>query len=153
MQHQKTQKGSLRNDRHPPFLGVLRELARAYQAFSITSAEHVRQLGLTPAQFDVIATLGNTPGIPLHELTTRTLITKGTLTGVLDRLELKGLVQRVVATADRRSYRAVLTPAGADLFAQTFPAHRDYLAQFFRNLNDLELEAIQQALVTLRQCF
>ncbi|MEB8492371.1 MarR family transcriptional regulator, partial [Acidithiobacillus ferriphilus] len=43
-----------------PFLAVLRELAQAYHAFSAYSAAHVRQLGLTPAQFDVIATLGNT---------------------------------------------------------------------------------------------
>ena len=152
MRNQEIEGRPSQNDAHPPFLGVLRELARAYQAFSVTSAEHVRQLGLTPSQFDVIATLGNTPGIPLHELTTRTLITKGTLTGVLDRLEIKGLVQRAVA-ADRRSYRAVLTPAGEDLFAQAFPAHMDYLAQFFRNLNGPELQAIQQALSTLRHCF
>ena len=48
-----------------PFLAVLRELAQAYHAFSAYSAAHVRQLGLTPAQFDVIATLGNTQGMPL----------------------------------------------------------------------------------------
>ncbi|MHB1515887.1 MAG: MarR family winged helix-turn-helix transcriptional regulator [Acidiferrobacteraceae bacterium] len=152
MQHQETQERPSQNDARPPFLGVLRELALAYQAFSATSAGHVRQLGLTPSQFDVIATLGNTPGIPLHELTTRTLITKGTLTGVLDRLELKGLVRRAVAE-DRRSYHAVLTPAGEDLFAQVFPAHMSYLAQFFRNLDGPELQAIQQALSTLRHCF
>ncbi|MHB8253814.1 MAG: MarR family winged helix-turn-helix transcriptional regulator [Acidiferrobacter sp.] len=136
----------------PLFLDVLRELALAYQAFSATSAEHVRGLGLTPSQFDVIATLGNTPGIPLHELTARTLITKGTLTGVLDRLETKGLVRRESAV-DRRSYRAVLTAAGEELFAHAFPAHLDYLAQFFRNVDHQGLQDMQRTLRTLRHCF
>ncbi len=147
-----SQETSRSNEARPAFLGVLRELARTYQAFSATSAAHLRQLGLTPSQFDVIATLGNTPGIPLHELTTRTLITKGTLTGVLDRLELKGLVRRVVAV-DRRSYHAVLTAAGEELFARVFPAHIAYLAQFFGALKEPDLHAIEQALSTLRHCF
>jgi hypothetical protein len=40
------------------FLPAMRELVRAYQAFSAYSETHVRQFDLTPAQFDVIATLG-----------------------------------------------------------------------------------------------
>jgi MarR family transcriptional regulator, 2-MHQ and catechol-resistance regulon repressor len=40
------------------FLPAMRELVRAYQAFSAYSETHVRQFDLMPAQFDVIATLG-----------------------------------------------------------------------------------------------
>jgi MarR family 2-MHQ and catechol resistance regulon transcriptional repressor len=50
---------------------------------------------LTPSQFDIIATLGNTPGMTLQGIGEKTLITKGTLTGVVDRLQEKGLVDRV----------------------------------------------------------
>lgn len=70
-------------------LPVIRELVRAFQAFEQYSARHVRELGLTPPQFDVIATLGNTPGMSCKELSEKTLITKGTLTGVIDRLDRK----------------------------------------------------------------
>ena len=38
---------------------MLRELARCYQAFEAYSASHIRGLDLTPAQFDIVATLGN----------------------------------------------------------------------------------------------
>ncbi|HQT27400.1 MAG TPA: MarR family transcriptional regulator, partial [Burkholderiales bacterium] len=83
-------------------LPVIRELARTYQAFTHYSAAHVRELGLTPPQFDVICTLGNTQGMPLCRLAEKTLITKGTLTGVLDRLEQKGLLKRIVPPENRR---------------------------------------------------
>jgi DNA-binding MarR family transcriptional regulator len=73
---------------------MLRELARCYQAFEAHSGAHVRSLGLTPAQFDIVATLGNTPGMSFKELGEKTLITKGTLTGVVDRLEAQRLVRR-----------------------------------------------------------
>ena len=136
-----------------PFLAVLRELAQAYHAFSAYSAAHVRQLGLTPAQFDVIATLGNTQGMPLSQLAQQTLITKGTLTGIIDRLEEKGLVRREVPTGDRRSFLAVLTPAGETLFAQVFPAHIAYLRRAFAEGDEGELEQVRRTLRELRGRF
>ena len=136
-----------------PFLAVLRELAQAYHAFSAYSATHVRQLGLTPTQFDVIATLGNTQGIPLSELAQKTLITKGTLTGIIDRLEEKNLVRREVPVGDRRSFLAVLTPAGEALFARVFPAHIAYLRQTFADVNADDLEQVRRILRELRGRF
>lgn len=72
-----------------PFIRVMQELARAYQAFSAYSNAHVRQFDLTPAQFDVIATLGNSQGMTMGDIGEKNLITKGTLTGVVDRLVQK----------------------------------------------------------------
>jgi DNA-binding MarR family transcriptional regulator len=54
-----------------PFLPSLRELVCCYQAFYTRSAAHLRTLGLTPPQFDIVATLGNTPGMTPKELGTR----------------------------------------------------------------------------------
>ncbi|MBN6742320.1 MarR family transcriptional regulator [Acidithiobacillus sp. MC6.1] len=136
-----------------PFLAVLRELAQAYHAFSAYSAAHVRQLGLTPAQFDVIATLGNTQGMPLSQLAQQTLTTKGTLTGIIDRLEEKDLVRREVPAGDRRSFLAVLTPAGEALFSQVFPSHIAYLRQAFANVDTDDLERVRRALRELRGRF
>ena len=136
-----------------PLLAVLRELAQAYHAFAAYSAAHVRQLGLTSAQFDVIATLGNTQGMPLTQLAQKTLITKGTLTGIIDRLEEKGLVCREVPVGDRRSFLAVLTPAGEALFAQVFPAHIAYLSRVFANVDAGDLEQVRRTLRALRSRF
>jgi MarR family transcriptional regulator, 2-MHQ and catechol-resistance regulon repressor len=132
---------------------LLRELVRAYQAFSAYSEAHVRQLGLTPAQFDVIATLGNTAGMCMGELGERTLITKGTLTGVIDRLEQKQFVQRKVSAGDRRSVVIRLTPQGEALFVRVFPAHMAYLKQRFDQMEPSELELLTVLLSRLRQVF
>ncbi len=135
------------------FIPVMRELVRAFQAFSHYSAEHIRNAGLTPPQFDVISTLGNTEGMPLHKLAEKTLITKGTLTGVIDRLEHKGLLQRIVPAGNRRSFIAVLTPAGEKLFDEIFPAHIEYLGQRFGRLSETELETTATVLKRLRSLF
>lgn len=136
-----------------PFMPTVRELVRAYQAFRSYSDAHIRQIGLTSSQFDVISTLGNTPGMTFNKLAEKTLTTKGELTGIIDRLEKKGLVRREVPPEDRRSFLAVLTPEGERMFEQTFPSHIAYLKQRFERLDKQELEQIGVALDKIKNLF
>ena len=133
------------------FLKTLRELARCYQAFERYSGAHVRELGLTPDQFDIIATLGNTEGMSFKELGEQTLITKGTLTGVVDRLEARGLVERIASDVDRRSTIVRLTRAGEREFARTFAAHIGHLKAAFGALDEPELKRLEGLLARLRE--
>src|SRR3989442_13232429 len=114
-----------------PFMNVLRPLVETYFAFMDKGVSHIRSLGLTPSQFDVIATLGETEGMTCKELSEKTLVTKGTLTGVLDRLEKKGLIERVPSREDRRGTLIPLTPKGAARFREVVPAPIHHLKPFF----------------------
>jgi DNA-binding MarR family transcriptional regulator len=134
-----------------PFLATLRELARCYQAFEAYSAAHIRTLGLTPPQFDIVATLGNTEGMTFKDLGERTLITKGTLTGVVDRLAEKKLVRRVASPTDGRSQIVQLTAKGETLFARIFPEHIAYAKRAFGQLSGDELEQTRLSLLCLRR--
>lgn len=133
-----------------PFLSAVRELARCYQAFEAYSSAHIRTLGLTPPQFDIVATLGNTPGMSFKELGEKTLITKGTLTGVVDRLTDKQLVRRVASPSDGRSQIVQLTPQGEALFAEVFPVHLAHARRAFVSLDAAELDSIRLAMARLR---
>lgn len=136
-----------------PFLAVLRELARCYQAFESYSAAHIRTLGLTPPQFDIVATLGNTPGMSFKELGEKTLITKGTLTGIVDRLETRRLVKRSASPDDGRSMIVRLTPSGERLFQSAFAAHLDHMRLALGGLDASRLRQIEATLGELRETF
>ena len=137
-----------------PHLKVLRPLVEAYLAFWRTDSRHVRSLRLTPSQFDVIATLGDTEGLTCAELSAATLVTKGTLTGVLDRLEGKGLIRRIPVEADRRSTRICLTEKGDRLFQKTFAVHIAFIRPYFeRALSTAEADQLRRLLIRLRQSF
>lgn len=135
------------------FIPAMRELARAYQAFSAYSDAHVRQFDLTPSQFDVIATLGNTQGMTMGDIGEKTLITKGTLTGVVDRLVQKQLVQRETPADNRRSVIVHLTPAGQTVFEEVFPSHIAHLKERFEQLSPSDLEQLNRLLERLRHAF
>lgn len=134
-------------------LRTIRRLVTAYQAFSAYSAAQIRTLGLTAPQFDVLATLGDQPGMTCRELGERTLITKGTLTGVLDRMAQRGLLSREPLEHDRRSVFVRLTPAGERLFAKVFPEHARHLSEHMRCLDRKELEQLDALLERLAAGF
>jgi DNA-binding MarR family transcriptional regulator len=135
------------------YLRTLRELAECYHAFSRHSAADVRRLGYTPAQFDIVATLGNTDGMTFKALGEKTLITKGTLTGVVDRLEARGVVRRAASPADARSTVVRLTRKGEREFERVFRAHVAYLRRAFAVLGSDEMDRLDALLARLRKGF
>jgi DNA-binding MarR family transcriptional regulator len=144
----------IRDYKDDPYLSLLRPLVEAYLAFYRVGSRHIHSLGLTPGQFDVIAELEGTEGLTCAQLSEHTLTTKGTLTGVLDRLEHRGLVERGQVGGDRRVTRVQLTPKGMDLFQRIFPAHAEYMRPFFsRALNASEVQVAKRLLRRVRDSF
>jgi DNA-binding MarR family transcriptional regulator len=135
------------------FLPLMRELARAYQAFAAYDAAGYRDSGLTVSQADVIFTLGNTDGMTFKAIGERTLITKGTLTGVIDRLEKKGLVKRIPSSDDRRCTLVVLTARGSRVFEKEFPRQIEYLGKRFEGLSKPDREAAVRLLSKIKRLF
>ena len=137
-----------------PFRMLLRPLAEAYLSFIRESDRHAESMGLTGGQFDVIATLGDTEGMCCRELSEKTLVTKGTLTGVLDRLERKGLIYGSASPSDRRIRIIRLTDKGDVLFRKVFPEQLRHLNPFFqRALTVAEMMTLRKLLLKLRDSF
>lgn len=139
--------------RSSPLLPLLRELTGACQAFEAYSSAHVRSMSLTPAQFDIVATLGNTPGMSPKELGERTLITKGTLTGVIDRLVAKKIVRRSASPSDGRCQVIQLTTQGEKLFARVFPAHVAYLQHALAGFPAADMAGMAEHLRLMKTAF
>ncbi|MDX1460391.1 MAG: MarR family transcriptional regulator [Xanthomonadales bacterium] len=137
------------------FMPLMRELVRAYQAFASFDAQLHRGsgFGLTVSQADVIFTLGNTSGMTCSEIGERTLITKGTLTGVIDRLEKKGLVERTRLHTDQRCIRVSLTDRGVQVFETLFPAHVARLKSRFNRLDADTRRLALKVLPAIRSAF
>ena len=136
------------------YLKLVRPLVEAYLAFWRADSRHIRSLRLTPSQFDVIATLGDTEGMTCSELSAKTLVTKGTLTGVLDRLSAKGLIRRDPVKDDRRYTKIRLTQKGDAVFRKAYAEHIAFLRPLFqRALNQKEVDQAAALLLRLRDSF
>ena len=132
---------------------LVKELVQAYQAFEAHSGAHIKEMGLTTTQFDIVATLGNQPPMTCGELGEKTLVSKGAMTGVLERLEAKGLIEKLMNVEDGRSYKISLSKSGDKLFRKVFPEHVKYLGKAFEKLNKKELEQAVTVLQSIKSIF
>ena len=85
------------------------------------------------------------------ELGSRTLITKGTLTGVVDRLAARGLVERAASPDDGRSTIVRLTAEGERVFREVFEPHLAFLAPAVESLPECGRKDLEKRLRQLRE--
>jgi MarR family transcriptional regulator, 2-MHQ and catechol-resistance regulon repressor len=103
------------------------EAARALLKAGFLLANHPlrpnQAYDLTVAQIDVLRTLAGAEGegLSCSEIADRTLITKGGITGILDRLEARGLIKRIASSNDRRSVLVRLSAKGVELYRKFYP--------------------------------
>ncbi len=72
----------------------------------------LRFIGLSIPQFDVLSTLTEQEGLSQRVLAERLYVTKGNVSGLVDRLEQAELVERRDTPGDRRSHGVFLTEKG-----------------------------------------
>lgn len=99
-------------------LTILSRVSRLARHLDLARRESFERRGLEPGEFDVLAALRRS-GAPYEmspgALSAETLVTSGTMTNRVDRLESAGLVERERAVEDRRGVRVRLTRAGRQL--------------------------------------
>lgn len=94
--------------------------------------------GLTARQFAALAKLGETGPCTQNALGRATAMDNATISGVLGRLEQRGLVRRTSQDADRRMLEVRLTDDGAALVARCLAVAQDITAQTLAPLSRVE---------------
>ena len=99
---------------------VLWKAARAVEAFAENSIAHSEMCG---SDFAVLEALLHKGPLPVNEIGKKILLTSGSITVAVDRLEEKGLVERRAHGTDRRAKVVHLTPAGKRLITRVYADH------------------------------
>ena len=93
---------------------------------------------LTSMQFAALNAIALQPGIDQASLATTISFDRATIGGVIDRLERKGLVQRVVSAQDRRARQLHLTTDGEQLLTACRPVVKALQADILAPLSPAE---------------
>jgi DNA-binding MarR family transcriptional regulator len=106
---------------------ALLQLLRAADTLWNSSRAFFAQWDLSPSQFNILNLLQSHPeGLSQTEVSRQLIMHRSNATGLVDRLEQRGMVKRRSLADDRRAYRVVLTPAGNKLLRKILPRyHRD----------------------------
>lgn len=135
-------------------MGVMKELA-----WQIAETSHamrrfydrrVAQLGVTRAQWRVIAILGHNPGMKQVELADRLDVEPISTCRIIDRLEEAGLVERQRDPADRRAWRLALTEKAQPIRERLSELAEEMSLEAFAGLSDAEIQTMGAALARVR---
>jgi DNA-binding MarR family transcriptional regulator len=125
------------------FLRLHRRVAAAIGA-------KLKALGLSIPQFDLLSTLTEREGLTQQELAELLYVTKGNVSGLVDRLVEAGLVERRPSPGDRRSHALHLTREGRRLAERAMAAQERYVRQTLGRLPAADLVTLERLVLAWR---
>jgi DNA-binding MarR family transcriptional regulator len=102
--------------------------------------------GITAAQSGALYYLKENDGCLFTELSSALGLDKSAITGLVDRLENKKLVERRLTPADRRAISIVLTAAGRDAANRCLKVSKEFNNAITEGLSEQEIEAFSKIL-------
>lgn len=140
--------GSTPDEEQAASLKLFVVLSKAYRSLMDQAVKDMKSYGLASAEFMVLEVLYHRTRIPLQQIGEKILVTSGSITYNIDKLEKKGLLKRVPCSEDRRVTYAEITDAGRELFDEIFPRH---VASIHDLMGGLNMEEKRQAIELLKK--
>ena len=119
---------------------IVDSIRRLVRAVYLDSQKMSKQYGLTGPQSSVLRNLVNDGPMSSADLSRMLYVTPANITGIIDRLEIQGLVKRIKKQGDRRVALITLTESGQQL-GRSIPD--PIINLFISELGDLEPEDLR----------
>src|SRR6478609_5049977 len=102
-------------------------LFKAHQAIRTLDEQSIATSGLCFSDFAVLEVLLHKGALPVNTIGEKILLTSGSITTAIDRLEKKKLVERQASSSDKRVRLVHLTQSGRELIESFFEKHQESL--------------------------
>ena len=129
---------------------MLWEIGETATALRRAFDRRAASLGVTRAQWRVLARLSRMPGLRQVELADQLDMEAITLCRIVDRLAEAGLVERQADPADRRAWRLVLTANAKPLIKKLRALADDLAEEAFEGLDPARRDAVRATLAAMR---
>lgn len=126
-------------DRTLDSLKAFTVLMRSSQHVGENIKLRIAKFGLNSSEFGVLELLYHKGEQTIQNIGKKILLASSSLTYVIDKLEKKGLVQRIPCESDRRVIFTAITEEGRKLMDEIFPTNEQDIAELFSVLEPEEL--------------
>ena len=148
LQHELKKKRPFESPQEEALLSVV----RTSDQLQIRSARLLREHGLTPSQYNILRILrGEGKPLPILEIASRTIAVVPGITGLIDRLEQAGFVNRVRCQNDRRVIYVELNEKGQEVLAALDEPLLALHKRLLGHLSQAELKELSRLLEKVRE--
>lgn len=109
-------------------------LARTYNNIFSKIEKNIQSFGFTISEFGVLEFLYHKGDQPVQKVAEKILVTSGTITYVIDKLQKMDLVERRKCETDKRVYYISLTEKGTQRIKDIFPKHEKFINELFKEI-------------------
>jgi len=121
-------------------------LWKASKVVEAQAQRSVKTTALCLSDFGVMEALLHKGPLPISALGKKVLLSSGSMTAAVDRLERSGLVDREATSTDRRARIVHLTEEGSKLIRRVFAEHERDMERVFSRLDKPERQALANLL-------
>lgn len=120
--------------------GIIDDVRRVFHGLTEKARKVEHETGLTPTQLVVIKILNDASPMKVSDLAKRMYLHPSTMVGILDRLEIKGLLERTKLGKDRRVVHICLTGSGRELLQNSPETEQGDVFKRLESLTSQQLE-------------
>lgn len=121
-------------------------LGKALQRVNQVSKSKLSPYGVTPAQYALLRRLWERDGQFGYELAEQLLLDSATITGIIDRLEQNGFIERRIDPHDRRNKLVFLTEKGRSMEAPLNQKMDEMNDEVMSSLDSIEIQRFKKIL-------
>ena len=125
---------------------IWKEFSSVYKVLYKNLEAFLNEYGIGIIEFRILKTLSTEGVCPMVKLAELNLITQPWITGIIDKLEKKGLVERKRSSSDRRIINIELKSKGAVLYDELKEKYEENISKIFA---PIDLETKEQFLEVL----
>lgn len=128
---------------------VMIALRKIIQAIDMNSKKLVKRVGLTGPQLVILQEISNLGEVTAGEIAKAVSLSQATVTGILERMEKRGLLARQRSNSDKRRIMVRITDSGEQVLQESPPLMQEAFIERFASLQDWEQTMILSALQRL----
>lgn len=134
-----------------PTADIIADFRATMSQLKCASSERLLRLGVSMAQLHLMFTLQRTGEMTMSHLAELLNVSFSNATGLIDRIEERGFIERSRVPSDRRVVLVRLTPAGETMLGEVDALSADLLRSVLERLPASQLRGIAHAISALRE--
>ena len=126
---------------------ALIQLLKTSEAIWEASRIFFSRWDISPSQFNILNLLRDFPeGCTQTQLSRKLITHRSNITGMVDRMEARGLLRRQADPSDRRVFHVVMTPKAEKLLEEVLPQYYESAEKLWKGISDEQSQLILESL-------
>ncbi len=126
-----------------------RSVIDSWKRLQRAAEKNLLRADLSVAELRILKVLREQGSTPMNRFSTETMLSQPTITGMVDKLEERGLVERVRSVEDRREVLIAITPKGSETLAKGMDLHRQFVEKSLSALRPEDVDLLVRLLKRL----